>query len=172
LRRLGPLRYVTSRQGTGEPNPTWIPIGNEVAERVATELGGTPGGSSSDLFGVTMTAHYLGGVAISADASSGVLDPYHRMWGYPTLHVVDGSAISANLGVNPSLTICAQAERAMSLWPNKGEPDIRPSQDDPYQRLDAIPPRSPSVPPTARGALFHSPSAKPGQTTAASRQSA
>ena len=58
------------------------------------------------------------------------------MWGYPGLHVVDGSAVSANLGVNPALTITAQAERAMSLWPAAGEPDRRPAQGAPYERLE------------------------------------
>jgi cholesterol oxidase len=74
-----------------------------------------------------VTAHILGGAAIGADPSTGVVDPYHRVFGHPGLHVVDGSAVSANLGVNPALTITAQAERAMSLWPNKGEPDPRPA---------------------------------------------
>ena len=57
---------------------------------------------------------------IGADPEHGVIDGYHRVFGHDGLHVVDGSAVSANLGVNPSLTITAQAERAMSLWPNKG----------------------------------------------------
>ena len=65
---------------------------------------------------------------------TGVIDPYHRVYGHPGLHVVDGSAISANLGVNPSLTITAQAERAMALWPNKGEPDPRPALGAAYRR--------------------------------------
>ncbi len=72
-----------------------------------------------------MTAHFLGGCPIGADASTGVLDVYQRVHGHPGLHVLDGSAISANLGVNPSLTITAQAERACSWWPAKGEPDLR-----------------------------------------------
>jgi cholesterol oxidase len=55
-----------------------------------------------------------------------VIDPYHRAYGHPGLHVVDGTAVSANLGVNPSLTITAQAERAFAHWPRKGEPDSRP----------------------------------------------
>ena len=55
-----------------------------------------------------------------------MIDPYQRVYNYPGLHVADGSAISANLGVNPSLTITAQAERAMAFWPNKGEADPRP----------------------------------------------
>jgi cholesterol oxidase len=75
----------------------------------------------------------------------GVVDPYHRVWGYPGLHVVDGSAVSANLGVNPALTITAQAERAMSLWPNTGEVDLRPAQGTGYVRLGPVPARNPAV---------------------------
>lgn len=73
-----------------------------------------------------MTAHVLGGCTIGDSPGTGVIDPYHRVYGHPGLHVVDGSAISANLGVNPSLTITAQAERAMSLWPEGTDADNRP----------------------------------------------
>lgn len=66
---------------------------------------------------------------------------------------MDGSAISANLGVNPSLTITAQAERAMSLWPNKGEDDPRPALGEPYRRLAAVSPNDPVVPAGAPAAL-------------------
>ncbi|MFL6176841.1 MAG: hypothetical protein ACJ715_09310, partial [Ornithinibacter sp.] len=69
-----------------------------------------------------------------------------RVWGYPGISVVDGSAVSANLGVNPSLTITAQAERAMSLWPNRGDADARPAQDQPYAVLAPVPARNPAVP--------------------------
>ena len=62
-----------------------------------------------------MTAHFVGGCSIGSDPDHGVIDAYHRVYGHAGLHVVDGSAISANLGVNPSLTITALAERAMSL---------------------------------------------------------
>ena len=75
------------------------------------------------------------------------------MYGHPGLHVVDGAAVSANLGVNPSLTITAQAERAMSFWPNKGEPDPRPRLGEPYQRIPPVPPVSPAVPEHAPAAL-------------------
>ncbi len=75
------------------------------------------------------------------------------MWNYPTLHIVDGSTITANLGVNPSLTITAQAERALSLWPNKNEKDQRPTQGHGYQMLAPIPPQSPFVPKGAVGEL-------------------
>ena len=81
------------------------------------------------------------------------MDPYHRVYGYPGLHIVDGSTISANLGVNPSLTITAQAERATALWPNKGEADVRPAPGEPYRPVAPVPPRRPVVPAHAPGAL-------------------
>ena len=93
-----------------------------------------------------MTAHILGGAPIGATAETGVIDAYHRVFGHPGLHVVDGAAVTANLGVNPSLTITAQAERAVSMWPNRGEPDPRPPLGEPYVRVDPVRPG------TARGA--------------------
>ena len=85
--------------------------------------------------------------------TSGVIDPYHRVYGYEGLSVADGSAISANLGVNPSLSITALTERAMSFWPNKGEEDTRPAMGDPYVRLAPVAPVSPAVPADAPAAL-------------------
>ncbi|WP_435845823.1 GMC oxidoreductase [Streptomyces exfoliatus] len=82
-----------------------------------------------------------------------MIDPYHRLYGHPGISVVDGSAISANLGVNPSLTITAQAERALSMWPNNGEPDPRPAQGEPYRQVPPVEPTSPSVPDHAFAAL-------------------
>ncbi|MBF6146130.1 MULTISPECIES: GMC oxidoreductase [Nocardia] len=146
-------RKLTSKQGHGEPNPTWIPAGNDVTRRVAEKIGGTAGGTWGEVFNIPLTAHFLGGAAIGADADHGVIDPYHRVYGYPTLSVVDGAAVSANLGVNPSLTITAQAERAAALWPNKGEQDTRPPQDSPYQRISPVAPRQPVVPASAPAAL-------------------
>ncbi|HEX5598069.1 MAG TPA: GMC oxidoreductase, partial [Micromonosporaceae bacterium] len=123
------------------PNPTWIPAGNQAVRLLAEEIGGVPGGSVTEPFNVPMTAHLLGGAAIGASAADGVIDAYHRVFGHPGLHVVDGAAVSANLGVNPSLTITAQAERAMSFWPNRGEDDPRPPLGSPYVRIDPVPPR-------------------------------
>jgi cholesterol oxidase len=100
-----------------------------------------------------MTAHFLGGCAIDDSAESGVIDAYHRVYGHPGLHIVDGSAVSANLGVNPSLTITAQAERAMSFWPNHSEDDPRPALGDRYRRLTPVPPKNPAVPAGAPAAL-------------------
>ena len=82
-----------------------------------------------------------------------MIDPYHRVWNYPSLHIVDGSTITANLGVNPSLTITAQAERALSLWPNKGEIDSRPTQGQRYESLSPVAPHAPFVPQGAFGEL-------------------
>ena len=71
------------------------------------------------------SAHFVGGIPIGEGSESGAVDPYLRMFGQPGLHVMDGSVMPANPGVNPSLTITALAERAMSLWPNKGEADTQ-----------------------------------------------
>jgi cholesterol oxidase len=139
----------------GEPNPTWIPVGNQVTRRVAEKIGGYPGGSWGEvLLNVPMTAHIIGGCTIGDSSETGVIDPYHRVYGHPGLHIADGSAVSANLGVNPSLTITAMTERAMSFWPNKGEPDSRPALGDAYARLTPTPPVKPVVPEGAPGALL------------------
>jgi cholesterol oxidase len=144
---------LTSEQGEGEPNPTWIPIANEAAAQLAENVGGTPGGTWGDLLNIPMTAHFIGGCAIGDSSRTGVVDPYHRLYGYPGLHITDGSTLSANLGVNPSLSITAQAERAMALWPNRGDPDVRPPLEAPYVRIEPIAPGHPSVPDTAPAAL-------------------
>ncbi|MGU3502389.1 GMC family oxidoreductase N-terminal domain-containing protein [Mycobacterium sp. C31M] len=147
------VRMLDSKQGHGEPNPTWIPAGNEVTRRVAAKIDGVAGGTWGELFNIPLTAHFLGGAAIGDTAEHGVIDPYHRVYNYPTLYVTDGAAISANLGVNPSLSIAAQAERAAALWPNKGERDERPAQGQPYRRLGPIEPAKPVVPVEAPAAL-------------------
>ena len=145
--KLG-FRRMVSKQGHGEPNPTWIPAGNEVTRRIAKKIDGVAGGTWGELFNIPLTAHFLGGAVIGDSVEHGVIDPYHRVHGYPTLYVVDGAAISANLGVNPSLTITAQAERAASLWPNKGEVDLRPAQG--AGRIGGCDPIAPAHPGGAR----------------------
>ncbi|MEU8634894.1 GMC family oxidoreductase [Amycolatopsis sp. NPDC048633] len=146
-------RRMTTRQGSGAPSPSWIPAGHEVTRRVAAKIGGLPQGAWTDMANIPITGHFIGGCAIGDSASTGVVDPYQRVYGYPGLHVVDGSAISANLGVNPSLTITAQAERAMAFWPNRGEADPRPELGSPYERVAAVTPAHPVVPADAPGAL-------------------
>jgi cholesterol oxidase len=123
---------LTAGPGHGPVNPSWIPIGHDAVRRIATLIGGFPGGSAGDVFNIPMTAHILGGATIGATAEDGVVDAYHRVFGYPGLHVVDGSVVPANLGVNPALTITALAERAMSGWPANGSADPRPPLGDPY----------------------------------------
>ena len=150
--KLG-FRRMTSKQGHGEPNPTWIPVGNEVTRRIAKKIDGVAGGTWGELFNIPLTAHFLGGAAIGDTAEHGVIDPYQRVYGYPTLSVHDGASVSANLGVNPSLSITAQAERAASLWPNKGQVDQRPAQGETYKRLAPIPPEHPVVPADAPAGL-------------------
>ncbi|HEY7047935.1 MAG TPA: GMC family oxidoreductase [Jatrophihabitantaceae bacterium] len=144
---------LTSVQGEGEPNPTWIPVANRAARQLADNIGGVAGGTWGDLMNIPMTAHFIGGCPIGDSASTGVIDPYHRVFGYEGLHVVDGSALTANLGVNPSLSITAQAERAMALWPNAGSADPRPPLGAPYQRIAPTFPAHPLVPADAPAAL-------------------
>jgi cholesterol oxidase len=145
---------LRATHGHGEPNPTWIPAGNQAVRLLAEEIGGIPGGSVPEAFNMPMTAHILGGAVIGATARDGVVDAYHRVFGHEGLHVVDGAAVSANLGVNPSLTITALAERAFSLWPNKGERDPRPPLGSAYTPVPPIAPVRPAVPSDAPGALI------------------
>jgi cholesterol oxidase len=144
---------MRSAHGHGEPSPTWIPTAHRAVRLLAEELGGMAGGTWLDLFNIPTTAHFIGGCAIGDSPETGVIDPYHRVYGHEGLHIADGSAVSANLGVNPSLTITAQAERAMSLWPNHGEADPRPPLGAPYQRVSPVAPKNPAVPAGAPGAL-------------------
>ena len=144
---------LTSSNSGDTPNATYIPAANEAVRHIANEYGGIAGGHIGDLISAPFTAHFVGGCVIGKDVSAGVIDAYHRVFNYPTLHIVDGSTITANLGVNPSLTITAQAERAMSMWPNKGEADQRPAQGIEYKYLAPIKPVEPVVPASAYGAL-------------------
>lgn len=145
--------HLTSTNDSEHPNATYIPAANEVVKRIAEKHGGVGAGHVGDLIDAPFTAHFVGGCVIGENEQNGVIDPYHRVWNYPTLHIVDGSTITANLGVNPSLTITAQAERALSLWPNKGENDSRPLQGLPYKQLSPVVPLAPFVPQGAPGEL-------------------
>lgn len=75
--KLG-IRWYSSKQGHGEPNPTWIPIGNQVTRRIAAKIDGVAGGTWGELFNIPLTAHFLGGAVIGDDPEHGVIDPYHR----------------------------------------------------------------------------------------------
>jgi len=150
--RFGRLT-VTSKQGHGEPNPTWIESAHRTQDAIAEEIDGFPVNTLGEVADIPMTAHFLGGCTIGTGPEDGVIDPYHRVFGCRGLHVVDGSAISANLGVNPSLTITAQAERALSMWPNRGEADSRPAVGEEYEQVAPVPPVRPAVPASAPAAL-------------------
>ncbi|MGW2566673.1 GMC family oxidoreductase N-terminal domain-containing protein [Streptomyces sp. NPDC001537] len=144
---------LTARQGHGAPNPKQIRAAAEAASAIAADINGFAGSNVGELMGTPLTAHFLGGCPIGSSRETGVIDPYHRLYGHPGISVVDGAAVSANLGVNPSLTITAQAERAMSYWPNKGEEDPRPAQGAAYERLKPVEPKAPAVPADAFAAL-------------------
>ena len=144
---------LTSRQGLGEPNPAWVKAGHEAARDLAKDIDGTPGAVITEPFGMPMTAHFLGGCVIADTPDKGVVDPYLRAFGVPGLHIFDGSTLSANPGVNPSLTITAQAEWACAHWPNKGQGDARPGLGFRFAPIKATPPTLPLVSVVAPGAL-------------------
>ncbi len=111
-----PFHRVLVSQGQGIP--TFIPQANEFARKTAELIGGTPMSMLTEiLFNIPGTAHVLGGCPMAACSTEGVVDHRNRVFGYKNMYVCDGSVLSANLGVNPSLTICAVAERAMSYLP-------------------------------------------------------
>ena len=138
LRKKGWFRTkLTTTQGEGDSNPSYLPIANDVARATADEIDGVGFSSINEvLFDTPTTAHILGGAPVGATTETGVIDGYHRVFGHEGLHVIDGAAIGANLGVNPSLTITAMAERAITMWPHNGEPDERPPLGEPYRPID------------------------------------
>jgi cholesterol oxidase len=118
--RTGPFGslWLQTEQDPERPTPTFIPIANQAAEWFAERTGGIAQSSVFEaLFNIPTTAHILGGAVIAPDAERGVVDARQRVFGYENLLVCDGSAIPANVGVNPSLTITALAEHAMSHVP-------------------------------------------------------
>jgi cholesterol oxidase len=107
---------LTTEQDPDHPNPVGIPVAYEAARWFAQKMNGTPqSGSTEGILAIPSTAHILGGAAIGASPQTGVLDARQRVFGYENLLVCDGAAVPANIGVNPSLTIAAMAERAMTF---------------------------------------------------------
>ncbi len=128
LTRSGDVRLQTE-QDPSRPNPTFIPVANEAAAWLAERTGGIAQSSVMEAtLNVPSTAHILGGAVIGADPECGVVDADQRVFGYENLLVCDGAAVPANVGVNPSLTITALAERAMSRIPPAGE-QIPPARE-------------------------------------------
>jgi cholesterol oxidase len=113
---------------------------------MATKMDSGEGALPFEVINRTASAHFTGGIPIGDSSEAGAVDPYQRVFGQPGLHVMDGSVMPANTGVNPSLTITALAERAMSLWPNKGDADSRPPLGSGYERVDPVMPHRPVVP--------------------------
>ncbi|QNJ99883.1 FAD-dependent oxidoreductase [Dyella telluris] len=137
---------LRARSGPGEAPKVHIPVVEDFHNRLARMFGLEEGGVIFETFNMSATAHFIGGMPIAEKATDGAVDPYQRLFGHPGIHVMDGSVMPANPGVNPSLMITALAERAMSFWPHKGGTDMRPPLGSGYQRIAAIPPRHPAVP--------------------------
>ena len=112
---------LRSRHGSGTPPPVHIPIVEDFVDRVAKKMDGSEGALLFEVLNRNASAHFIGGIPLGESSERGAVDPYQRVFGQPGLHVMDGSVMPANPGVNPSLLITALAERAMSLWPNKGD---------------------------------------------------
>jgi cholesterol oxidase len=128
LTRSGEVRLQTE-QDASRPNPTFIPVANEAAEWLARRTGGVAQSSVMEAtMNIPSTAHILGGAVIGADPDHGVVDADQRVFGYENLLVCDGAAVPANVGVNPSLTITALAERAMSRIPPAGGGSAAPER--------------------------------------------
>lgn len=122
--KRGPLGsfWLQTEQDPERPNPTFIPVANEAAEWFAKRTGGIAQSSVMEaMLNIPTTAHILGGAVIGSDPSRGVVDAHQKVFGYENLMVCDGSVIPANVGVNPSLTITALAEHAMSFVPPAGD---------------------------------------------------
>jgi cholesterol oxidase len=111
-----------SSPGASGGTPAYIPEANEAARKLAEHIGGTPHNNVLESIGnASVTAHILGGCAIAAEREAGVVDIDHQVFGYPGLFVTDASAIPANVGVNPALTITALAERFSERFPRKND---------------------------------------------------
>jgi cholesterol oxidase len=123
LKRSGNV-WLQTEQDPEKPNPTFIPVANDAAEWLAKRTGGVAQSSVMEaMMNIPTTAHILGGAVIGHGPEDGVVDARQRVFGYENLLVCDGSAVPANVGVNPSLTITALAEHAMSEIPAASEPD-------------------------------------------------
>ena len=112
--------FASQREGKREKVPVYIPQAQELTKALSKKTGGIPQSPINEvLLNTGITAHVLGGCPIGPSPEQGVIDSKNRVYGYKGMYVVDGSMIPANLGVNPSLTITAMAEHAMSHIPPK-----------------------------------------------------
>ncbi|MFG3507092.1 GMC family oxidoreductase N-terminal domain-containing protein [Streptomyces sp. NPDC047821] len=123
------------RPASPRPEPVRLAAAETMARHYARQIDGRAALLWNTAIRVPVTAHPLGGCPIGSNPDTSVADLYHRVHGYPTLHITDASAVPGNLGVNPALTVTALAERACAYWPVAGRPDQRPAQDQPYRRV-------------------------------------
>ena len=115
---FGPRLFIFNK--TQKPVPAYIRVGQQVMETYAKEVKGIPQNIILEiLFNRPTTAHILGGCPMSETNDGGVIDDQFRVHGYPGMYILDGSSLQANPGVNPSLSIMANAEYAISLIPVK-----------------------------------------------------
>ena len=138
---------------SGTPPSVHVAAIEDFVDRVATQLGAHEAALATEMINRNASAHFVGGIPIGESSETGAVDPYLRMFGQPGLHVMDGSVMPANPGVNPSLSITALVERAISLWPNKGDEDTRPPLGSGYERVEPVMPHRPVVPAGAPGEL-------------------
>jgi cholesterol oxidase len=133
------LRLAT-RQDPDHPTPTFLPVANDFAQRLADRTGGTAQSWLTEaLFNMPITAHVLGGAVAADTPEHGVVDGEHRVFGYQNLLICDGAVVPANPGVNPSLTITAMAERAMAAIP------VKPGAQTTTPRARFVPSKSAAV---------------------------
>ena len=145
-----------------------VPAIEDFVDRVANQLGAHEAALATEVINRNASAHFVGGIPIGERSETGAVDPYLRLFGQPGLHVIDGSVMPANPGVNPSLSITAVVERAIALWPNKGDEDTRPPLGSGYERVDPVMPHRPIVPagaPGERASMRGRPTSSPNTPT-------
>lgn len=116
------FKKVLTSEPLGKKIPVYIQEANDAAREIAKKINGVPQSAFTEvLFNSPVSAHIIGGCIMGKDSKDGVTDKYHKVFNYKNMYILDGSVIPANLGVNPSLTISAMAERAMHFIPEKGK---------------------------------------------------
>jgi cholesterol oxidase len=126
--KIGRKTLLQTDQDPDNPNPTYIPVANRAARLLAEKIDAIPQSNLPEaLLNTPATAHILGGAVIAGDPSNGVVDARQRVFGYQNLLVCDGSVVPANPGVNPSLTIAALAEHAMTHVPPRARAEPLPA---------------------------------------------
>jgi len=114
-------KKLTLKNNFNEKVQAYLPVGQDIMHRYAKKANAHPQNSTAEiLMNVPSTAHILGGVPMGLSGETGVVDPLFKVHGYPNMYILDDSVVQGNLGVNPSFTIAALAEYAMSKVTVKG----------------------------------------------------